>query len=669
MLQTRYLQWQQAQQATESLLRTRANAMERYTYYMRLLGQPLPGSATAPFTVDHAQLPLDDTLEEGAFESSFQSTVQTLIGQYDQNVPVSPFAPLVLAGSASASNQSGATGQGNLYLNVNEDSELNSLLPTARDTHLAASIVETLAPALGFIPDFTVNLAYWGVGMTSKVFGGSTLAEALKSGAEILRTVASYEQEQAGITSKTASYQRRADEWLLQSNLAARELMQNGRQVVGSLIAEQTAHNEYQTAQTQVTNAQEVNSFLMGQAVNDAAGNTYAKFTTGALYQWMQGELSSLYYQYYRLAVDTARKAERAMKQELMRPEVDAMTFIQPNYWDSGRQGLLSGEALAFDVKRMEAAYLDNNAREFELTRHVSLRRLDPLALITLRVTGKCQISVPEWLYDLDGPGHYMRRLKTVALSIPSVVGPYQSVNCTLTLLTSTVRRGPDPRNRNGTYARDTTNPDDRFVDYPGTGQQIVTSSGNSDGGLFEPNLRDERFLPFEGAGAVSTWRLELPDHASFDYASISDAVLHVRYTARQGGDPLRAQVTKELDDLLGAKAPAGPGLFLLLSMRHDFPSEWAARQWAAASGNSISLTFSKAMFPYLVQNAKRLTVGVPVLYKGRDAAVVHAVASAPPAVDFGQDASVTVTVTDGGSIMTSDAADVFMLVPYAAQL
>ena len=104
----------------------------------------------------------------------------------------------------------------------------------------------------------------------------------------------------------------------------------------------------------------------------------HEKFTNEELYVWMQGEISRLYYEYYRFAFDTARKAERTMKQELMRPELDAQDFVKFNYWDGGRKGLLSGEALYLDVKRMEMAYHENNKREFELTRHVSLRQLDP---------------------------------------------------------------------------------------------------------------------------------------------------------------------------------------------------------------------------------------------------------------------------------------------------
>jgi hypothetical protein len=135
---------------------------------------------------------------------------------------------------------------------------------------------------------------------------------------------------------------------------------------------------------------------------------------------------------------------------------------------------------------------------------------------------------VPEWLYDRDCPqGHFLRRIKTVAISVPSVVGPYTSLNCTLTLVSSSIRKSP--LMADGTYARQGTD-DDRFVDYAGGGQQIVSSTGTNDSGMFETNLRDERYLPFEGAGAISTWKLDLPTtYPAFDFSTISDVILHVR--------------------------------------------------------------------------------------------------------------------------------------------
>jgi hypothetical protein len=177
----------------------------------------------------------------------------------------------------------------------------------------------------------------------------------------------------------------------------------------------------------------------------------------------------------------------------------------------------------------MELAYHDNNKRELELTRDVSLRQLDPVALLTLKNIGTCQVTVPEWLYDRDCPGHYMRRIVDVALSIPCVLGPYTGVHCTLSLLESSVRKSPTLAD--GEYPRQGTD-DDRFIDYAGAVRSIVTSGANADNGMFQTNVRDERFLPFEGAGAESTWKLELPqDYPAFDYATISDVILHIRYT------------------------------------------------------------------------------------------------------------------------------------------
>ncbi len=266
-------------------------------------------------------------------EENFDDAYQALVGEYDKTIATQSFSQLKLAGGGSPANQSGATGTGNLFLNANEDAELNSHLPTARDTRTAASALNTIAGVLTFFPDLNAHLAFWGLGAAAQVFGGIKMSDALKIGAEILQTVAAWEQDQAGMAAKTAGYQRRTDDWMLQANLAARELMQIGRQLLTSLIAEQVAHHEYLNIQTQIAQSQEVRQFLE------------EKFTNEELYGWMQGEVSRLFFEYYRFAVDTARKAERTMKQELMRPEVDATDFIQFNYWDAGRKGLLSDHA------------------------------------------------------------------------------------------------------------------------------------------------------------------------------------------------------------------------------------------------------------------------------------------------------------------------------------
>jgi receptor-binding and translocation channel-forming TcA subunit of Tc toxin len=630
----RFLQWKSAEQATQSLLTNRATALERLRYYARLLG--LPADQNAPETFSLQRTALD--------EENFDDAYQKLVDQYDKLLGLQPLPALQAAGSSSPAQQSGANGAGRLYLTRNEDAELNVHLPAARDMRLAASAVDMVASVLTMLPAVTINLQYWGLGASPGVFDGAKLGAATKIAADILRTVSAFEQDQASMASRTAGHERRADDWLFQYNLAAHELMQIGRQILTSLISEQIAHHEYLNTQQQIANSQEVDQYL------------HDKFTNEELHLWMQGEISRLYYEYYRFAFDTARKAERTMKQEVMRPELDGQDFVKFNYWDGGRKGLLSGEALHLDVKRMEMAYHDNNKRELELTRHVSLRQIDPAALLALKATGSCQFSVPEWLYDRDCPGHYLRRIKSVAVSIPSVVGPYTSIHCTLSLLKSSVRKSPIAGDD---YARQGSE-DSRFTDYAGGAQSMVTSTGANDAGMFETNLRDDRFLPFEGAGAISTWKLDLPaEYRSFDYATISDVILHIRYTARQGVE--QGKVSAALKDLFQEVSQSR--LSLLFSLRHDFPTEWSA--FVNGAGD-FTARLQKTYFPYLVQS-RTVTIEKVDLYGiSGNAVKSRAVPPAALAGDLNADGHVDLTIAPNDVLKRDTDAMPFVIVQYS---
>src|SRR5690606_9594261 len=260
------------------------------------------------------------------------------------------------------------------------------------------------------------------------------------------------------------------------------------------------------------------------------------RFTNRQLYSRMVSQISTAYFQSYELEYNLARRAQRAFRHEL---GVEDANFIEFGYWDNLVKGLHAGDGLLKDLRRMEMAYLDLNRREFELTKHVSLALLNPIALLRLKQDGRCEIELPEELFDLDYPGHYFRRIKSVSITIPAVTGPYTTLACTARLLRSSIRR--QSTLLNGQYTRDLDNDDPRFSDNLGAIQSIATSSGQNDSGLFEFNFRDERYLPFEGAGVISRWHLEMPgEFRQFDYDSISDIILHINYTARQVGGTLR---------------------------------------------------------------------------------------------------------------------------------
>ena len=174
----------------------------------------------------------------------------------------------------------------------------------------------------------------------------------------------------------------------------------------------------------------------------------------------------------------------------------------------------------------------------------------------------------------MDYPGHYLRRIRTIGLTIPCVVGPYTSINCTLTLLNSRLRKNTTLNTGTDKYIEAPASGDPRFVYSFSSTQSITTSGAQNDSGLFELNFRDERYLPFELMGAISRWRIELPKETNaFDLDAISDVVLQVRYTAREGGAVLRAAASNAVQSLIAETA--NQPLARLFSLRHEFPNEW----------------------------------------------------------------------------------------------
>ncbi|MBO9307781.1 MAG: hypothetical protein J7451_11160, partial [Thermomicrobium sp.] len=207
--------------------------------------------------------------------------------------------------------------------------------------------------------------------------------------------------------------------------MAAKEIEQLERSIAAAEVRVAIAEKELENHIAQIENAEAVDAFLR------------SKYTNEELYQWQIGQISSVFFRSYKLAYDLAKRAERCFRFEL---GLQDSSYIQFGYWDSLKKGLLAAEKLQYDLRRLEFAYLEQNRREFELTKHISLALLDPLALVKLRETGRCFFRLPEELFDLDYPGHYFRRIKSVSLTLPCVAGPYTTVSCTLRLLKHSIR-------------------------------------------------------------------------------------------------------------------------------------------------------------------------------------------------------------------------------------
>src|SRR5690606_9155728 len=114
------------------------------------------------------------------------------------------------------------------------------------------------------------------------------------------------------------------------------------------------------------------------------------------------------------------------------------------------------------------------------------------------------------------------------------------------------------------------------LLEVPPSGTTTVaTSTAQGDAGVFELSFRDERYMPFEGAGAVSSWRLELPSQfRPFDYQSINDVILNISYTAEEDG-VLRQDVESQNAAIAGSLLHylSNNSLTRVFSLRQEFSS------------------------------------------------------------------------------------------------
>ncbi len=95
---------------------------------------------------------------------------------------------------------------------------------------------------------------------------------------------------------------------------------------------------------------------------------------------------------------------------------------------------------------------------------------------------------------------------------------------------------------------------------------------------MFELNFRDERYLPFEGAGAISSWHIKLnKDFPQFDFSTIPDCIIHVKYTAREGGEVLRSKAVEEFNEKMNdlALAENRRGLYRVFDLKREYSDKW----------------------------------------------------------------------------------------------
>ncbi|MGN9919479.1 neuraminidase-like domain-containing protein [Micromonospora palomenae] len=481
-----------------------------------------------------------------------------------------------------------------------------NLIPSEQqqsDSRIAASGLQKAAGAMDLIAAITHLVPQAGA-PTAMKFGGMEVGHSSARFSDVLRTMASMYEADAAAAGLRANFERRREGWLHQTKLIHHELGQLDKQLEAARIRRDIAQRSLELHEASIAQADEVFAFY-GE-----------KFTGLGLYTWLASTLQRAYREAYNGAYAMARLAEQAFRFE--RGD-DTSTLLDVSYWDAGRVGLLAGERLLVDLQTMERRFIETNYRTLEVDQAFSLTMLAPQALVKLREKGTCDFSVDEFHLDLLYPGHYRRKVKSVRLTIPCVTGPYTNVSATLTLLGSSLRREPK------------TAPT-AVVEVPlRRSVSIATSTAQQDAGVFEFSFRDERYMPFEGAGAASRWRLTLPSTLrAFDYRTITDVILHVTYTAESEEllrQRMEAPVTEAGSLLHRLK---NTPMTRVLSLRHDFSSAYR-RLLASPAGTVVPLRMGPEHFPMYLDRKAITPAGVSLALVPRTG---HAPGSVTLAVD-----------------------------------
>jgi hypothetical protein len=397
------------------------------------------------------------------------------------------------------------------------------------------------------------HLAGGGLDMAPNIFGvaagGSKWGGVANGLGSMLSNTASALSTTAGVLTQQDAFTRRRGEWKLQLDSIKSELLLLDKQVESLTIRRDAADMQMTYLQTQQQQTALQLQFLK------------SKFTNQQLYSWLRSRLASIFWQFYDVAVSAALRAEKSYQFET---GDSSQRFIRPGNWQSSTSGLLCGESLLLALARMEESWYDWDKRTLEVMRTVSLASVlknsqltaspavsglgDALKQLLSKTSAQagsyswsrsdgnqilkhelktgadssltCDINLAELNIPDDYPQSLgdVRRIKSISVSLPALVGPYQDIQAVLR------------------YTGDRV--------LPAGCEAIAVSHGVNDNGQFQLDFNDPRYLPFEGvdlaaSGGHSNGMLSL----SFPNAigkqqdllkSLNDIILHIRYTIRK---------------------------------------------------------------------------------------------------------------------------------------
>lgn len=416
-------------------------------------------------------------------------------------------------------------------------------------TQSAASLTEAVASAGG-----KVAIA---VGMAAAATTRA-VAQGFAMGKEV----------EAQFSSIYAARERRDEEWRLRRDLAEQDGLIGAQGLQLSVDRLAIAQQEMVIAEAQATQAAQMLAFLRN------------KFTSAEFYDWLAGVLADTYGFFLQLAAAAAGQAEQQLAFE--RQEAPKR-LVRADYWrlassdsNQDRRGITGSARLLQDLYTLDQYAFSSERRLLNLTQSFSAERLMPVELEGLRRTGVLVFATPMAWFDDGFPGHYLRLIKRVRVSVGALIAPSAGIRATLS---------------NGGLSRVVTaDPGYPTMVIRQDPQSVALTSPAAATGVFELDMQSDLLQPFEGTGVDTSWLLELPRAANtFDFDSLMDVVISFDYTALSSAD-LRERVIKTLP-----RETAGDRV---LSVRRDLPDVWYELANGQGPSARIALPMDRRLFP-----------------------------------------------------------------------
>lgn len=402
-------------------------------------------------------------------------------------------------------------------------------------------------------------------------------AQSIASGFASLAGVAS---TQGSVLSTMASYERRQQEWELQKNLSSQDVLIGAQQIT--------------TAQDHVRIVGQDRNIASLQASNASINVEYLanKFTNATLYDWMSQVLEGVYRSILQQSTAAAQVAAAQLAFE--RQETPPV-IIKTDYWEmssgSGteqeRKGLTGSYRLLEDINSLDEYAFSSAKRKLQLTKTISLSRLAPAEFQRLKTSGVMQFATPMEMFDRDFPGHYLRLINRVRVSVIALIPATESIKATLA--TSGVSRvviGSNDQFRSLVINRQP--------------EQTALTSPRDASGIFELHaIQPEMLLPFENTGVDTSWIFSIPQAANlFDYNTIADVLLTIEYTAL-ASNTYRTQVCRSLATSSSAERP--------FSFRQELPDQWYDLHNPGQTETPLTVRFSTKLadFPLGLKNLR----------------------------------------------------------------